>query len=182
MDTITTCIEVGEGLRLRRWRVSDLDALLRHADDAEVSRGTSDRFPFPYTRADGEAFLAGRVVDFAEPLLAIEIDGEACGGIGARRLPGERGVGAELGYWLGRAHWGRGVMTRVVRAWLLPVMAELGVVRMQASVLDFNVASARVLEKNGFIEEGVLRGAVRKRGRLHDLRMFGWLRDGANRG
>lgn len=175
MDTITTCIEVGEGLRLRRWRVSDLDALLRHADDAEVSRGTSDRFPFPYTRADGDAFLAGHVVDFSGPVLAVEVDGEACGGIGARALAGERRIGAELGYWLGRRHWGKGLMTRAVGAYLPWVMVELDVSRLQASVLDFNIASARVLEKNGFVEEGVLRSAVLKRGLYHDLRVFGWL-------
>lgn len=159
-------------IRLRAWRAADLHALLRHANDAQVSRGTSDRFPFPYTRADGEAFLAGRVVDLSAPVFAIEIDGEACGGIGARRLAGEREVGAELGYWLGREHWGRGHMTRVVSAFAPWVMDMLGVLRLQASVLDFNTASARVLLRNGFVEEGVLRSAVRKRGRLHDLRVF----------
>lgn len=173
----TTTIEVGDGLRLRAWRVDDLPALLRHADDAQVSRGTSDRFPSPYTRADGEAFLSGRVVDFSEPVFAIELEGEACGGIGARRFAGERAIGAELGYWLGRAHWGRGLMTRIVSVYAPWAMAALGVSRLQATVLDFNEASARVLLANGFSEEGVLRGAVCKRGRVHDLRVFGRLRD-----
>lgn len=167
-----TIIPVDDGVRLRAWRSDDLEALLRHADDAQVSRGTSDRFPHPYTRADGEAFLSGRVVDFSEPVFAIEIDGEAGGGIGVRRFAGERSVGAELGYWLGRAHWGRGLMTRVVAAYVPWAMDALEVSRLQASVLDFNIGSARVLQKNGFLEEGVLRQAVRKRGRLHDLRVF----------
>ncbi|HZF97450.1 MAG TPA: GNAT family N-acetyltransferase, partial [Pseudoxanthomonas sp.] len=74
----------GRGFALRAWRPDDLDALLRHADDPQVPRGLSDRFAHPYTRADGEAFLAGRVVDLSHPVLAIEIDGEACGGIAAR--------------------------------------------------------------------------------------------------
>ena len=168
-----TTLTVDEAIRLRPWRMQDLDALVRHADDEQVSRGTSDRFPFPYTPADGEAFLSGRVVDLSEPVLAIEIDGEACGSIGVHRLAGERAVGAELGYWLGRAHWGRGVMTRVVSTFAPWAMDALGVLRLQATVLDFNLGSARVLEKNGFAEEGRLRRAVRKRGRLHDLRVFG---------
>src|SRR3546814_8246932 len=50
-----TEIEVDATTRLRAWRADDLDSLLLHADDEQVSRGTSDRFPFPYTRADGEA-------------------------------------------------------------------------------------------------------------------------------
>src|SRR3546814_20721925 len=55
--------EVDATTRLRAWRADDLDSLRLHADDEQVSRGTSDRFPFPYTRADGGAFLAGHVVD-----------------------------------------------------------------------------------------------------------------------
>lgn len=163
------------GFVLRPWRADDLDALLRHADDPRVPRGLSDRFPHPYTRADGEAFLAGRVVDLSDPVLAIEIDGEACGGIGLRLGSGERSHSAELGYWLGPAHWGRGWMTRVVAAYLDRTVPALGLRRVGANVLDSNPASARVLEKNGFVEEGLRRAAVRKPDGLHDLRLFGRL-------
>ena len=162
----------GDGFVLRRWRSVDLPALLQHADDAEVARGLSDRFPHPYTRADGEAFLAGRVVDLRNPVFAIEVDGEACGGIGARPLEGERRIGAELGYWIGRRHWGRGLMTRIVGLFAPWAMDALLLERLQATVLDSNTASARVLEKNGFVEEGVMRRAVVKHGRVHDLRLF----------
>lgn len=177
-----TTIEVGDGMRLRAWRAGDLDALLRHADDEQVARTTSDRFPHPYTRADGEAFLAGRVVDFAAPVFAIEVDGEASGTVGVRPGQGERRHGAELGYWLGRRHWNQGRMTRVVGAYAPWVMRALSLHRLQATVLDSNEASARVLLKNGFVEEGVLRRAVFKRGRLHDLRMFALTREGLDDG
>lgn len=167
----------GDGFVLRRWCAGDLDALLRHADDPMIVRGLSDRFPHPYTRADGEAFLAGRVVDLDAPVLAIEIDGAACGGIGVRHAPGgERAHSAELGYWLGRAHWNRGLMRRVVAVYVPWVMQALSLTRLQASVLDTNPASARVLEANGFLEEGRLRRAIRKPDGLHDLRVFGLLR------
>lgn len=171
-------IDAGDGALLRAWRADDLDALLLHADDPQVSRGLSDRFPSPYTREDGEAFLAGRVVDFtAAPLFAIELDGQACGGIGVRPGQGERRHGAELGYWLGRRHWGRGHMTRIVAAFAPWVMDALSLYRLQATVLDFNVASARVLLENGFVEEGTQRRAVFKQGRLYDLRTFARTRD-----
>lgn len=162
----------GAGFVLRRWRHEDLDALVRHANDERVARGLSDRFPFPYGRADGEAFLAGRVVDLADPLFAIEMAGEAVGGIGARPGRGERRHGAELGYWLGHAHWGCGLMTRVVKLFAPWVMAELTLLRLQATVLDTNPASARVLLNNGFSEEGVQRSAVVKYDQVHDLRVF----------
>lgn len=167
---------VGEGFVLRRWREDDLEALVRHADDAQVARSVSNRFPHPYTREDGIAFLSGAVVDLSQPVLAIEIDGEAGGGIGVRPGEGERACGAEFGYWLGHAHWGRGIMTRAVAAYAPWVMRELSLYRLFATVLDGNPASARVLEKNGFQEEGVQRCAVFKHGRLHDLRVFAKVR------
>jgi RimJ/RimL family protein N-acetyltransferase len=166
----------GEGFALRPWSMDDLGALVRHANDEQVSRGVSDRFPHPYTQADGEAFLAGKVIDLGDPVFAIEIDGEACGGIGAHAGRGERVHTAEFGYWLGRQHWGRGTMTRVVAAYAPWVMRELRLYRLYAAVLAFNVGSAQVLRRNGFMEEGVLRAAVFKRGVLHDLRMFAKVR------
>jgi RimJ/RimL family protein N-acetyltransferase len=162
----------GEGFRLRRWGLDDMDSLLRHANDAQVVRGLSERFPHPYTRANGEAFFAGKVVDLSQPVLAIEINGEACGSIGIRPGLGERSHTAELGYWLGRAHWGRGVMTRVVALYLPWMRQQRCVYRLQATVLDINPASARVLLKNGFSEEGVSRNAILKPDGLHDLRVF----------
>ena len=98
----------GEGFLLRPWRNEDLESLLRHANDAEVSRGLRDRFPYPYTREDGEAFLAGRVLAPGTLNLAIEIDGQACGSVGAQQGHAERGHMAELGYWLARRTGARG--------------------------------------------------------------------------
>lgn len=108
--------------------------------------------------------------------LAIEIDGQACGSVGAQQGVAERGHTAELGYWLGQAYWGQGVMTRVVGLFAPWVMDELRLFRLQATVVDFNLGSARVLEKNGFQEEGVERCAVYKHGVLHDLRRFARVR------
>ena len=56
------------------------------------------------------------------------------------------------------------------------VMRELRLYRLQATVLDFNTGSARVLAKCGFSEEGLQHNAVFKRGRLHDLRVFAKVR------
>jgi len=162
----------GEGFLLRRWRTDDLEALLRHADDEQVAARVSDRFPSPYTRADAERFFSGRVVDLTHPVLAIEVNGQACGSIAARPGSGERVHSAELGYWLGRAHWGRGLMTRVVALYVPWAIGALRLYRLSAQVLDTNPVSATVLLKNGFVEEGTLRCAVVKHGRVHDLRSF----------
>ncbi|MFC3550880.1 GNAT family N-acetyltransferase [Lysobacter cavernae] len=166
----------GDGFALRPWRRDDLASLLVHANDAKIVRGLSDRFPHPYTREDGERFLAGEVVNLDDPVFAIEIDGRACGGIAAHPERGERRHTALLGYWLGQTHWGRGMMTRVVARYAPWVMQALALYRLQATVLDNNPASARVLQNNGFEEEGAQRCAVVKFGELHDLRVFAKVR------
>ncbi|MDO5505567.1 MAG: GNAT family protein [Pseudoxanthomonas suwonensis] len=107
---------------------------------------------------------------------AIEVDGEASGGIGLTPGTGERAVGTDFGYWLGRSHWGRAIMTRVVRVCAPWAMDTHALHRLQACVFDFNHASVRVLEHNGFVEEGRMRRAVCKDGVLHDLRLFARLR------
>ncbi len=66
-------------------------------------------------------------------------------------------------------------MTRVVATYIEWVVPALALQRIEANVLDSNPASARVLEKNGFHEEGLRRGAILKADGLHDLRMFGRL-------
>ncbi|WP_026144697.1 GNAT family N-acetyltransferase [Xanthomonas sp. SHU 199] len=161
-----------DGIVLRRWRAEDLDALVRHADDAQVAHGLSRRFPHPYTRADGEAFLGGQVIDLNDPVLAIEIGGEACGGIGLHAAAQPAPERAELGYWLGRAHWGQGRMTRIVAAYLDWAVPALRLQRIEALTLPDNHGSARVLQKNGFVEIGTRRELSLRDGQPRDLRLF----------
>lgn len=51
-----------------------------------------------------------------EPALAVEVDGDAAGGISLMLHDDVERLSAELGYWLGETYWGRGVMTEAVRA------------------------------------------------------------------
>ncbi len=165
----------GDGFVLRPWRAEDLASLVLHANDEPVSRSVSDRFPFPYTMADAEAFLA----EPARPpmiVLAIEVDGVAVGGIDVRPGAAELRIGGEIGYWLGRRYWGCGIMSRVVTCWCAYLFSHYGYERLQATVFSNNPASARVLGKSGFQREGILRRAVIKGGRVLDLWMYAMLR------
>ncbi|WP_440221967.1 GNAT family N-acetyltransferase [Dokdonella sp. MW10] len=171
MTTIT-----GDGFTLRPWRAEDAEALARHANDEAVSRALSDRFPFPYTRADAEAFVVGPVAreGFA---FAIEVDGEAVGGIGQTPGDNEYRIRSQIGYWLGRSLWGRGLMSRIVPVFCDHLLEHSAYERLQAFVLSGNMASARVLEKSGFVLEGVHRRALIKRDEIHDIAMYARLRD-----
>lgn len=160
---------------LRSWRSDDLESLVANASHAEVSRGLRDRFPYPYTGDDGRAWLA-RAVDESDRAWAIEIDGAAVGGVSLHPGVDVHRHSAELGYWIGRTYWGRGVMTTVLAAFADRAMSAFRLHRLFATVYASNPASMRVLEKIGFEREGVQKSAVMKRGELLDLYVYARVR------
>lgn len=160
---------------LRSWRPGDLDSLVANASHADVSRGLRDRFPYPYTGDDGRAWLA-RAVDESDRAWAIEIGGAAVGGVSLHPGVDVHRHSAELGYWLGRKYWGRGIMTAVLANFADHAMSAFRLHRLFATVYANNPASMRVLEKVGFEREGVQKSAVIKRGELLDLYMYARVR------
>ena len=84
---------------------------------------------------------------------------------------------AEIGYWLGEAHWGRGLAPEALRLATDYAFAEFNFVRLQAGVLDWNPRSRRVLEKVGYRLEGRLVKAVVKDGAIIDRWLYARLRD-----
>ncbi len=163
------------GGRVRPWVPADADAMVRHADNPRVARFLSMRFPNPYTREDAAHWLAFLQAQDDPEAWAVEIDGEAAGGVGFRRGEGEFAHSAELGYWLGESHWGRGIMTQVVRAVLPVAVHRWGLSRVTAYAASANVGSIRVLEKAGFAHEGLTRRRAIRDGVVQDHLVFGWV-------
>lgn len=164
-----------DGGRVRPWASADAEAMVRHADNPRVARFLSMRFPNPYTREDAARWFAFLQSQDDPEGWAIEIEGATVGGIGFRRGEGEFAHSAELGYWLGEAYWGRGVMTRVVRAVLPVAVRRCGLARVTAYAATANDGSIRVLEKTGFVREGTLRARAIRGGEVQDHLVFGWV-------
>ena len=160
---------------IRPWRASDLESLLVHADNPRIAANLRDVFPSPYTRADGEAWLAIAGAETRATDFAIEVDGAAVGGIALRPGADVHRRSAEIGYWLGEAYWGRGIATEAVGALTRWGIETFDLVRVDAHVFAPNVASARVLEKNGYVLEGRLRRAVEKRGAILDALVYAYV-------
>ena len=95
--------------------MGDEPALVRHADNRKIWLNVRDRFPHPYTPADAEAWVARAAAATPETQFAIEVEGEAVGGVGLFLQADVERYSAEIGYWLGEALWGRGLATAVVR-------------------------------------------------------------------
>ncbi len=100
--------------------------------------------------------------------------GEPIGTCGLHNLRAHNSS-AEIGYDLGYPYWGQGLMTEALRPMIDFGFDRLGANRLDAGVTVGNDASARVLEKLGFTEEGTTRAGGYWRGEYHDLRMFGLL-------
>lgn len=164
-----------DSFSLRGFRASDAASLARYANNRNISRNLRDGFPYPYAVEDAHRFL-GKFEN--NPLVfAIDVGGEAVGGIGVHPFDDVYRRGAELGYWLGEPFWGRGIVTRAVSAITAHAFQQRAdLVRVQASVFSWNAASARVLEKAGYQREGVLRQSVFKDGVLGDSIMYAKLR------
>lgn len=162
---------------LRPWRLADRPALLRHADDPDVARNLR-ALPHPYDGAAADAWLAHAAADPAPAgVWAVEVDGQAAGCIALERGADVEACGAEVGYWLGRAYWGRGLATEALRAVTAAAWGEPDLGRLYAGVFSWNAASMRVLEKAGYRREAVLVRSGVKDGAVFDRVVYALTRD-----
>jgi RimJ/RimL family protein N-acetyltransferase len=157
---------------LRPWRAGDQTSLVRHANDREIWQNLRDQFPHPYTPADAESWVSFASGQPQPTSLAIEVESEAVGGVSLRLHDDVERVTAEIGYWLGRDFWNRGVMTAAVRAMTAYGFQQFALTRIYAVPFAANTASHRVLEKTGYEREGVLRRSAIKDGKVTDQVLF----------
>ncbi len=162
---------------------ADKTAYLEHLKDKEIYDRTL-AIPYPYTDEAADWWIEhvaeetkaqGRSVNWA----IRRSDGYLIGGIGHHELQLGKTHQAEIGYWLAKPYWGRGIMTDAVRRVADHSFRELRLIRLTAHVFAFNTASVRVLEKAGFQLEGRLRLHYKKDGRLLDGLLYAKLADTA---
>jgi ribosomal-protein-alanine N-acetyltransferase len=159
-------------IELRPFRKSDAASLQKLADNENVSRYLVDTFPFPYRLEDAVWWIETGSKQNAAINLVIELDGDLVGTVGITPQSGWRGHIAEIGYWVGEPHWGRGVGSAAVREMTRRAFYELDYRKLFAPVLSPNTASMRVLEKCGYERDGVFRDEVTRHGRFYDVHRF----------
>jgi RimJ/RimL family protein N-acetyltransferase len=146
-------------LLLRPYTRADLPFLPDLIGDWEVARWLS-RSPFPYTPRDAVDWLrlSRRIRWLRQGLPYVIVrreDGAVLGGIGVSFEDNE------LGYWLGRSHWGRGYATEAVCGISDRAFSGYGLDHLWAGVMPGNERSCRVLEKAGFEWKGNRRYRLR---------------------
>ena len=133
-----------ERLVLKKLVDADKERLVSLIGDFRVSK-TLSNVPYPYTLDDADEWL--KIVDNEEFNLNIFLNDDFIGGIG--QTPAEDDF-YELGYWLGVEYWGQGYATESVMELLNYAKSNTPCEKFKANVFKENVASAKVLEKNGF--------------------------------
>lgn len=174
-------LDLSEGFHLTGVRRTDTGALVEHLEDPEIAR-RSLHIPNPYGKLDAVKWIEERIAHRrgqpAEVTFAVrDPNGRLVGSIGADHLEVESMHRAQVGYWLARPCWNRGIMTEALTRYASYAFAELRVTRLEAEVFPWNGASIRVLEKVGFHREGCLRNYREKDGELMDVLIYGLLED-----
>ena len=161
---------------MRAWAPTDLDSLVRHANNPKVASTMVDAFPHPFTVRNGTAFLASVRAETPPRVLCIEVEGEAAGAISLEPLFDIWRANAELGYWLAEPYWGRGLVSRAVVEMVDYGFSRWPIERIFARPFATNSGSRRVLEKAGFKLEGRLERSVLKDGVFQDEMIYAVLR------
>lgn len=169
----STTIELNlTSCRLRPWRIEDAASLAKHANNINVSSNLRDAFPYPYTLDNAVSWIESMLRQDQPLVSAVEIGGEAVGGVGVIPLNDVYRKTAEIGYWLSEQHWNKGVMSEVIPALTGFIFSQSDIIRVQARIFESNPASMRVLEKSSFRLEAVHKKAVIKHDRIMDEYMW----------
>ncbi|MFT3950785.1 MAG: GNAT family N-acetyltransferase [Oscillospiraceae bacterium] len=163
-------------LVLRKFTPGDAEAMFRNwASDERVTRFLTWE---PHgSQEDTKNLLTAwaAAYDTRNYNWVITLDGEAIGSIAAVRFS-EQHETAEIGYCLGTAFWGRGLMTEALGAVLDFLFDEVGFYRIELHHAAKNPASGKVARKCGMLYEGTQRGRVLRHGARNDLVLYGLLK------
>lgn len=160
--------------KIRQWKIEDAEALAKNLNNKKILDNLRDGLPYPYTGDDARNYInfvlnADKNSTF---VFAITFEEKVVGCVGVFRQDNVCSRTAEIGYYIGEQYWNKGIATYAVKAACDYVFKNTDIIRIFAEPFARNVASCKVLEKAGFICEGVLRSNVVKNGIIEDSKMY----------
>nr|WP_255452598.1 GNAT family N-acetyltransferase [Aquimarina sp. RZ0] len=127
-----------------------------------------DYFPHPYSEKDAESFIKITKSQAPKQSFAIEYKNNLCGVISLLVQKDIYHKSAEVGYWIGEPYWGHGIATKAVALITNYGFEKLNLIRIYAGVFEHNIASMKILEKNGYKKEAIFRKAIYKNSKILD--------------
>ena len=167
-------------ITLRSLKASDAQLLMYYLNDTQTTQYVTAAIPQPYTYDDASWWIehANSSLPADVIIQAIEYNGIFVGCISATAGKFEYHRSAELGYWIGRLPvnkelsnktlWNQGIATNALSLFIEELNNTTDFVRLFVSVVTCNKASIRVLEKNSFNFDGLLKQVSYKDGKFFD--------------
>ena len=157
---------------IRSYEYPDEEALVKYANNYNISKLLRDQFPFPYTKSDAESWLVHACSQYPETNFALANHKELIGAIGINLQEDVNRFSAEIGYWLGEPFWNKGVITKALKLFTEFAFNNFDLNRIFANVFEGNIASEKVLLKAGYQKEAILSKAVFKGGKFLDQYIY----------
>jgi len=166
----------GDIIILDSFRPEDAKPLTAIANNRKIWLNVRDRFPHPYTISNAHAFIKTAATSQSENyIFAIRHNGELIGSTGIFNGQDVYKQSYEIGYWIGEPYWGKGFASNSVGLITDFAFQSLNARKVWAGCFSYNKGSMKVLLKNDFVQEGILKGAIIKDGIVGDEYRFGKL-------
>lgn len=159
---------------LKKCRLEDQEGLREMCNGVDRSYITN-RLPLPYTKNDAIWWInMANEHDGKDGIYRlITVDDKIVGNISVEQKSDVFRKDAEIGYLISTENRSKGIVTEAVKQICKIAFSELNIIRITGLVYEPNIASKRVLEKNDFTLEGVMKNAVVKNNNIYDLCIYG---------
>lgn len=177
-------IYVDTHLSLSQITLSDAPVLVKYLSYPPLYENTL-MIPHPYTMREADCYIHfveeqkqkfGRLTEWA---IRDERE-QVIGGVGFHLAYGIHSHKDVIGYWLAAPFWGQGIMTKVIQTITRLAFGDFGLIRIEAPIFPHNVASGRVLQKCGFVSEGILQCYHLRNGSPIDVKMYARIKQAAD--
>ncbi len=155
-------------IEIRKLELSDAPEIAKLANNFTIWKNLRDHFPYPYTKSDAEFFINKTQSQNPQQSFGIIYKNKCCGIISLIVQDDVYKNSAEIGYWIGEPYWGKGITTQAIDLITRYGFEKLNLLRIYAGIFEYNIASMKILEKNGYIKEGVFQKAIVKNGSILD--------------
>ncbi|HAS41587.1 MAG TPA: GNAT family N-acetyltransferase [Microscillaceae bacterium] len=172
----STTLQKGK-VMLRTLQETDARDLARHVNNKKIWDNLRDYIPFPYTEEDAKSFIASVANENPVYTFVITYEGQVCGVMGLVAQQDVYKKSASIGYWVSEDYWGKGIASTALELATHYGLYQLGHIRIDTSVFEYNPASMRVLEKNGYVKEGIFRKAIFKNNQIWDEHRYAIVRE-----
>ncbi len=163
---------------LRPFTENDVKSVAKYANNLEIAKNLTNKFPHPYTTENARQFIAFATANKPVHIMAIDVNGEAVGGIGVHPKDDIECKNAEMGYWIAEPFWGNGIITKAVAQMIEYGFANFEIDRIFARPFGTNLASQKVLQKTGFMLEAQFEKTLFKNGEYKDELIYAIRRKG----